>query len=853
MKRNRGFLFGFVALAAMISILLAGCKNPSLPDPAPASDEMGWVTVSLGLDGVEKSQNIQRAARTVQPDNMGDVELSYNLKFVPADGGATISPLDVYDSTTTTSISLPVGVYTVAVEAWDKNDSINKIVIATGEKEGIRVIPRETVSANITLGPKPNAGTGLFDYSITIPTGASGTLTITDLQSNSPLPIITLVPGENHSDSILPLDSGYYKADLVLTLDGKIAGFSNEIIHIYKDKTSTLQVEYKVEDFKERERVSNFDLKDLLSLPKTGETPEVELTDTQYTGKISWLEEEAPWLDWEDPDIENLLLFTTFEAGKVYTAKISLTATSEYTFIGVGTNVFVYDAIKGTNRANGTDLQGTKMEVTVVFPATGPEGSLDVTIGFNEGITVQKEDGSGFVDYVVTSDNDIIVIYQYGTPSSLTLRVLGYTDIEWSVLTSKVALTDEKKKDNTLVLEGLNFDPGKHVATFTGYLGSVQLSKLVEFKVDGAPPSVFTSVSQVSQYLSNTTDDPAVLVMNIDFTDPPSDDDEWEDLLEVIKNETLSFIDLDLSRCSFGSTFDPGTTSDAFAKIVSLTLPDDATAIDSAVTFSTWAVLKNVSASGITTIYSNTFKDTNTLITVNLPEADNISASAFIGTALSTVNLPKATSIGNSAFEGISTLTMVNLPKATSIGNSAFEGSSLSTVNLPLADTIGESAFANCTALERVDFPKATSIGKSAFNGSSALAWVNLPLAETIGESAFEGCIALVMADLPSATSISESAFKGTTALTSVTLSVVETIAPDAFLDTGDDSLFIILPVEAPNITSGSSATTGPYNKTVTIRIDGLSSSTGYNTGWKTTFKEVFGTDATITLEFEDL
>jgi len=87
-----------------------------------------------------------------------------------------------------------------------------------------------------------------------------------------------------------------------------------------------------------------------VTAPVTGATPDTAITETsQYTGTIAWN---------GNP--------TTFAGGVVYTATITLTAKSGYTFTGVAADFFtVSGATSDSNSANS----GT---VTAAFPATAP-------------------------------------------------------------------------------------------------------------------------------------------------------------------------------------------------------------------------------------------------------------------------------------------------------------------------------------------------------------------------------------------------------------------------------------------------------------------------------------------------
>jgi formylglycine-generating enzyme required for sulfatase activity len=93
--------------------------------------------------------------------------------------------------------------------------------------------------------------------------------------------------------------------------------------------------------------VNALNLTSYVTAPATGATPvTTAINVTQYTGTISWLPAHA-----------------TFAGGTTYTATVTLTAKTGYTFTGVTANNFTYTGATVTNAANS----GT---VTITFPAT---------------------------------------------------------------------------------------------------------------------------------------------------------------------------------------------------------------------------------------------------------------------------------------------------------------------------------------------------------------------------------------------------------------------------------------------------------------------------------------------------
>ncbi|MDE5798840.1 MAG: leucine-rich repeat domain-containing protein [Treponemataceae bacterium] len=146
------------------------------------------------------------------------------------------------------------------------------------------------------------------------------------------------------------------------------------------------------------------------------------------------------------------------------------------------------------------------------------------------------------------------------------------------------------------------------------------------------------------------------------------------------------------------------------------------------------------------------------------------------------------TSIGTAAFAGCGSLTAMDIPDGvTSIGNDAFQGcNSLSTVTIPnTVTTIGDSAFYGCGTLSSVVIPYGvTVIGKETFFGCSSLLSVAIPESVTsIGYGAFRGCGSLNHVEIPKGvTNIGDNAFYGCSSLTEIKIpATVTTIGKEAF------------------------------------------------------------------------
>ncbi|MDR1250956.1 MAG: hypothetical protein LBK62_02200, partial [Treponema sp.] len=112
--------------------------------------------------------------------------------------------------------------------------------------------------------------------------------------------------------------------------------------------------------------VNDLNLTGKVAAPVRGGTPAGYFSTSQYTGTVAWTVTSG-----------GQALGGLFEAGTAYTATVTLTAVSGFTFAGVGANAFTHSGGTAANAAN-TGL------VTISFPATTsvaaiPVSDLDLT------------------------------------------------------------------------------------------------------------------------------------------------------------------------------------------------------------------------------------------------------------------------------------------------------------------------------------------------------------------------------------------------------------------------------------------------------------------------------------------
>lgn len=187
---------------------------------------------------------------------------------------------------------------------------------------------------------------------------------------------------------------------------------------------------------------------------------------------------------------------------------------------------------------------------------------------------------------------------------------------------------------------------------------------------------------------------------------------------------------------------------------------------------------------GVEEIGASVFAGTS-ITSIDLVNVTKIGAYAFANTKLTSIDLTNVTEIGAYAFEQ-SALTSIDLTGIKEISDGTFKDcSSLTTVTgLESVTSIGAEAFKNCNALTgdstRLSMPELLSIGNSAFENTPirSLTAANV---EKIGEYAFAESN-LRKAEFPAATSIGKYAFFNNFALSSAEFGAVTEMGEFVFL-----------------------------------------------------------------------
>jgi hypothetical protein len=226
-----------ILVSALIGAVLIGACTQEVSEPPAAAT--GKLTVNLGIEGASAVQGSVNDARTIHPEVNAGNFTRYELSF---SGGPATNPVPA--TIGENSMTLPVGTYTITGMAYTGSGAGEKAV-AAGTQGDVEIRAGTNAPVTITLGPKTDAGgTGNFNYRITAPQGAAGTLSITP----SRVAPITLTGGSPITGAAA-LDPGVYQVNVVLEKGGEQAGDS-EILHIYSGlDTGTWTLEYEDSDF----------------------------------------------------------------------------------------------------------------------------------------------------------------------------------------------------------------------------------------------------------------------------------------------------------------------------------------------------------------------------------------------------------------------------------------------------------------------------------------------------------------------------------------------------------------------------------------------------------------------------
>lgn len=201
--------------------------------------------------------------------------------------------------------------------------------------------------------------------------------------------------------------------------------------------------------------------------------------------------------------------------------------------------------------------------------------------------------------------------------------------------------------------------------------------------------------------------------------------------------------------------------------------------------------LKDVGdVSGLTQMYSELFKNCNSLLSVNMSnKCTYIGLDTFSECwVLSSVgDTSRVTSIDQGGFYHCTALTTLSFPECLSIGQESFRRGSLTNIEFgKLTTAVGIAQFGQCANLTQITgLSNVTSVGQEFCVECTKLISVDLGQACTsIGNNAFLNCTNLVsVGDTSGVTTINSNAFNGCSSLTSVDLRNCTNIGDNTFLN----------------------------------------------------------------------
>jgi predicted outer membrane repeat protein len=236
MKKYLGII-KTAAVAALGLLLFAACVNILAPPRQQAEgypDGKGAVRIETGA----------AAARTALPAKVFDhYEFSFSKDqgpFVPLTPSGGDSDALVFE--------LESGDWSVEVKAYVGPEP--ETLAATGNAD-FTIIGGEEVSLEVKLSPVASEGSGTLNYTLRYPGGAKvRAFTLTRIAEET---AFDFTGGETITDNPFtgthPSASGYYLARASLAKDGIIAE-KTEVVHIYKNMTTELELAFNDLDFK---------------------------------------------------------------------------------------------------------------------------------------------------------------------------------------------------------------------------------------------------------------------------------------------------------------------------------------------------------------------------------------------------------------------------------------------------------------------------------------------------------------------------------------------------------------------------------------------------------------------------
>jgi hypothetical protein len=236
------------ALAAALGLLLfAACINPVTPrleQTGDLAEGKGAVRIGTGAG----------AARTAVPE-----AVFHHFEYLFSKGGDTPAPKTPDGPEAV--FELDIGSWTVTVKAFA---GAGEETLAAQGSEDFAVAGGEETEVTVRLSPVTGEGTGTLNYTLTYPAAATvNAFTLTLLAGDADTDLASgAVPGgtdpETLTGTAASVTSGFYLARASL-VKGGVPVEKSEVVHIYKDMTTELALEFVDDDFKAVVVVSSAD------------------------------------------------------------------------------------------------------------------------------------------------------------------------------------------------------------------------------------------------------------------------------------------------------------------------------------------------------------------------------------------------------------------------------------------------------------------------------------------------------------------------------------------------------------------------------------------------------------------
>ncbi|MFP3090217.1 hypothetical protein LQZ21_07805 [Treponema sp. TIM-1] len=251
-----------------------------------------------------------------------------------ADKRVTPNPTNAADSGTVT-IVFPATTTTKAVSVTDL-DLSNKVPKPVTGGTPALVLAASQYTGTISWNPPDSIFQVSTTYTATITLAAAPGYTFTGVGANTFI----------HSGK-----DGSAASSLVNAAD------SGTVMILFPATTTTTAVP-----------VTDLDLTNMIAAPVRGSTPVLYLSGPQYTGVVNWTSGPSSTTPLAD----------IFDGDTAYTATVTLTAVSGYTFTGVGADTFIHTGKDGALTPNPSNPADSG-KVTIVFPATAEVSALKIT------------------------------------------------------------------------------------------------------------------------------------------------------------------------------------------------------------------------------------------------------------------------------------------------------------------------------------------------------------------------------------------------------------------------------------------------------------------------------------------